>query len=347
VIIFIAALGDFDWAKSTKEINITDNTILKLDFENVSETPDNFSFSFFKESAPTPTFYELISAIKKAEKDPRIVGIYFDGNSHISGAMATELHEALIKFKKSGKFIYSYLESASREEYFIALAADSIFIAEEGFFEFSGFGISSLFLKGLYDKIGIEYEVIMCEDFKSAGEPYKNYKFSDSAKTAYKSLITQRENNFINAVQKQRGLSTEEVIKLMELGITDGETMLEKKLADVISNKIQVLEFLQAKSDPKLLEAKKDDKPVKQENKTIAKKDDNKTLSEFEEDKIVSINDYIASIDYDCDKNTCCCDDDDDDASSNKSTKSSIYDDSKIAIICGEGPITTEKMTGF
>ncbi|MCL2040098.1 MAG: signal peptide peptidase SppA [Bacteroidetes bacterium] len=241
----------FDDAFSTgyyvpKEIK--NNTILKLDFGSVSEiSNDDNPFAIFSNKAPKPTFSELIKGIKEAADDPRIVGMYYDGSATISGTMANELKSAILDFKRAGKFMYSYLEAADKNMYSIALLSDSIFIAEAGIYEISGFGIGTLFMKGLYEKLGINYEVYQYEDYKSAAEQYKNYKFSDSARAAYMPYLKQRENVFIDAIAGFRDIAPSKVIALMDEGILTSDEMLEAGLADAISTKRQVIAMLNQK----------------------------------------------------------------------------------------------------
>lgn len=232
----------------TQPVEITENTILKLDFSDLSEVSNASALSIFSSKAPKATFYQLIESIQKAAEDPRIIGIYYDGGNGVSGAMASELQVALENFKKSNKFIYSYLETATKGDYAIAANSDSIFVPDEGMYELSGFGITSLFNKGLYDKIGLEFIVVQCEDFKSAAEPYKNKKFSDSARFEYKILIQQKENEFVNTISTKRKISAEQVIEAMKKGLLDANDMLELKLADAKASKLKVLEFLSQKS---------------------------------------------------------------------------------------------------
>ena len=275
---FISMIGgDFKFG-ATAPVEIKNNTILKLDFGNVSEiSNDDNPFAIFSSKAPNPTFYELIVGIKAAAEDPRIVGMYYDGSANISGAMAIELKSAILDFKRAGKFMYSHLEMGTMKQYNIALLSDSIFVPEEGLFEFGGFGISSVFLKGLYDKIGLQLEVVQCEDYKTAAEQYKNYKFSDSARAAYMPLLKQREDAFIDAVSAFRDIEERKVISIMDEGLLSANEMIEHGLADKMLTKRQVIAMLSEKvidiSKRKLDSINEKEKPaIKQENDGNIKK---------------------------------------------------------------------------
>ena len=314
---FVSMVGDgFNFSSNNTPVTIKDKTILKLDFGSVSEISTNDNpFSFLRNESPSPSFYELIEGIKAAANDPRIIGLYYDGDAVVGGPMATELKLAILEFKRAGKFMYSYLETASMSQYNIALLSDSIFIPAEGWHEFAGYGISAMFMKGLYDKIGLHYEVVQCEDFKSAAEPLKNYKFSDSARAAYLPYLKQIENNFIESVSTFREIDRDKIISIMENGLLDSDEMLEYSLADDIKTKRQVIAMLEEKVNDNALPANKDEDVSNKKlsnKKTSTKNTSNKissiinatcencggnanSISSFEKENIVCLTDYIHS----------------------------------------------------
>jgi protease-4 len=58
----------------------------------------------------------------------------------LSGQATTEeIRNALIDFKKSGKFIIAYSEIYTQSAYYLASVADKVYMNPKGIFEFSGF----------------------------------------------------------------------------------------------------------------------------------------------------------------------------------------------------------------
>ena len=112
---------------------------------------------------------EILQGIEDAKSDDHIKGIYLDASSLESG-MATmeEIRNALVDFKKSGKFIIAYSEVYSQGAYYLATAADKIYLNPEGMIDFRGLSSEIMFFKGALDKLDIEAQIIKVGTYKSA-----------------------------------------------------------------------------------------------------------------------------------------------------------------------------------
>ncbi|MER3329466.1 MAG: signal peptide peptidase SppA, partial [Candidatus Kapaibacterium sp.] len=163
-----------------------------------------------------------------------------------------ELQEKLEEFKTSGKFIYSFIESGDEQTYYNSLTADSIFMPTEGLLEFNGYGISSLFMTGLFKKLGMEYHVVGFEDFKSAADSYNKYKFSDSSRYQLEVMLNQFQDEFVASVSKHRKMEKSQVLALMNQGLFTVDSLYKYKLIDGMKTKTQVLDFIKSKIYPDL-----------------------------------------------------------------------------------------------
>ena len=111
----------------------------------------------------------LIASIRKAKDNDNIKGIYLEGGVIAFDAPATaqQLRDALKDFKKSGKWIVAYADQYLQASYYVASVADNIYLNEEGMIDFRGLGGKGEYLKGLYDKLGIKYQVAKVGKYKS------------------------------------------------------------------------------------------------------------------------------------------------------------------------------------
>jgi protease-4 len=111
----------------------------------------------------------LIASIRKAKDNDNIKGIYLEGGVVAFDAPATaqQLRDALKDFKKSGKWIVAYADQYLQASYYVASVADNIYLNEEGMIDFRGLGGKGEYLKGLYDKLGIKYQVAKVGKYKS------------------------------------------------------------------------------------------------------------------------------------------------------------------------------------
>jgi protease-4 len=154
-----------------------------LDFKFLAGSP------FSADERPLPLF-ETIQAIDYARTDKRIEGIYLEIRDFESGwASLTALHRAIRQFADSGKFVYAYADSYNQKGYYLATAAEKIFVAPPGEVEFQGLTVSSPFLKGLLAKLEIEPRVFRVGKFKAAVEPLLLDKMSDANREQNQALL--------------------------------------------------------------------------------------------------------------------------------------------------------------
>lgn len=128
---------------------------------------------------------EIVGAIDAAADDSRIDGIVIDCcGSEMGLARRQAIVEALHRFKKQApdKWIYSYADIYTQGDYYIASAADSIFINPIGQVFIQGLSSTGMYFKNLLDKLGVEMQVVKVGTYKSAVEPYILTGISDPAR---------------------------------------------------------------------------------------------------------------------------------------------------------------------
>ena len=130
-----------------------------------------------------PGVYDVVRLIHKAGKDDKIKGIYLMSGINPNGfATSEEIRNALVEFKKSGKFIVAYSEMMNQKSYHVANVADKIYVNPKGFFDWTGFSSELLFVKGTLEKLDIEPQIFYAGRFKSATEPLRTDKMSPENK---------------------------------------------------------------------------------------------------------------------------------------------------------------------
>ena len=119
------------------------------------------------------SLHELKQAIAKAADDAAIEGIFLEaGNLQAGYASLYELQQALIKFKKSGKWVVAYGRGYNEAGMHLAAVADHRYLHPEGYIEYNGIAVNISFYKNLFDKLGIEPQVFRAGTFKAAVEPF-------------------------------------------------------------------------------------------------------------------------------------------------------------------------------
>ncbi|HWZ22543.1 MAG TPA: signal peptide peptidase SppA [Cytophagaceae bacterium] len=208
-ILGIIALVAIVYSSSSEKVeNIKEQSVLKLklDKEIVErESEELFSGGSFMLKGSSIGLIDLIEAISLAKKDEKIKGIYLDINSvHTGFATLEEIRNALLDFKKSGKFIVAYGESYTEGAYYLASVADKIFLPPSGSLEFNGLESEQLFFKGALEKLNIKVEVFKVGSFKSAVEPFLLDKMSDSNRVQVKSFLNSIYDTYLTNVAASR-----------------------------------------------------------------------------------------------------------------------------------------------
>ena len=132
-------------------------------------------------------------------------------------ATADELRTALLEFRKSGKFIYSYSDYVlMQESYFISTAADAIWINPSSMFDFKGLAAEVTFYKEALEKLGVEVQVIRHGKFKGAVEPYILDKLSDENRLQISEYVGSIWEHVVNVISESRGLPAEKIMSLAD-----------------------------------------------------------------------------------------------------------------------------------
>ena len=224
-----------------KSVAVHPESILKLDFSEVlTDAPSSDPFAGFDfatlQSTRMLPLMKALRALEAAKDDPRIKGIYLrmNGNGGVAGsALLEELREAIVDFKQSGKFAYN--ETYSQGQYYLASAADKIYMQPEGGMDWSGLSFNLAFYKGLLDKLDVKAEVFRptaCK-YKSAVEPYILPKMSDANREQMQELVNSMWNTIAGSVAEARGIDLETLNRITDkLEVSLPEDALEHGFVD-------------------------------------------------------------------------------------------------------------------
>lgn len=198
---FSSTLSDTEVVKSNSVLLVDLNTSIQ---ERTIETP----FSQFSSAATPLGLNDILAAIKNAATDPKIKGIYLNTSAAgASPATLKEIHDVLIQFKKSGKFIIAYSDSYAQSGYYLAATADKVLLNPAGNVDLRGYAFQIMFYKGLIDKLDVDVQIVRHGQFKSAVEPYILDKMSEANKEQMTLLANTLWNTMLNDLSKDRKLN--------------------------------------------------------------------------------------------------------------------------------------------
>ncbi|MBD3748711.1 MAG: signal peptide peptidase SppA [Sphingobacteriales bacterium] len=261
IIIFITGITAIV-SSSKDKVEVSDNTVLHLNLslpiiERSANNPlNNLDIGPFK-GDKVLGLDDILKSIKNAKQDDHIKGIYLDVSFMTTGfASIEEIRDALIDFKKSGKFIIAYSEVYTQGAYYVASVANKVYLNPQGILELKGLSSEITFYKGALDKLNIEAQVIKVGTYKSAVEPFILDKMSDANRMQTTALLGSLYQHFTAEIAKSRNISPDTVIEIANnLKSSSPEDAVKYKLVDALKYKDQILDEL--KSDAGL---SKDDK---------------------------------------------------------------------------------------
>lgn len=204
---------------STPATVLEDNTIYRIDMSGTlveqaaEENPfDALLSEMYGQTTTTIGLNDLLSNIALAKDNDKILGIYLKGGMLSAGpASAKALRDALIDFKQSGKFIIAYADSYSQTNYYIASVADKIFFNPVGSLAWDGLTAQKEYYTRIFEKIGIEMQILKVGTFKSAVEPYFRTSMSDADRKQTEQYINGVWNEMKQAVGESRQITAEQL----------------------------------------------------------------------------------------------------------------------------------------
>lgn len=181
----IAQIASFSsLQQGESEYVVPNHSVLRLDFTEVKEvTYRNPWDSYLNDSGDgqAVSLTQLLNAIDNAKKNPKIDGIYLTASAPVAGmASLSEIRQRLLDFRKSGKFVVAYADNYAQAGYYLASAADELYLNPQGAVDLHGIASTTLFYKQTLAKLGVEMNVFKVGTYKGAVEPYTNTQLSDA-----------------------------------------------------------------------------------------------------------------------------------------------------------------------
>lgn len=275
VMLVFAIIGNAALSGAKESEQLKSRSILKIKIDGpviereMAVEPD--LMSVLQGDLETPqTLDVIVESIREAAENEDIVAIYLDcGIPSAGGATLDAIRQELVNFKKETegrKKIIAYGESYSQGAYYVASAADEVYMNPAGMLDLRGMSVSSFYLKNLLDKLGVEMQVVKVGTYKSAVEPYIMQEMSDPARaqldtllndmwgymrtqiaSGRKGLTAQKIDSLIN----NEGIAFAKSDRLVKAGLIDSlfyDRQIKKRLADISGREIKKLNMVSPKT---------------------------------------------------------------------------------------------------
>lgn len=245
--------------QATKNVKENSVLVLKLQGDLQEQAQDDVLGQLTGNTFNSLGMDAISSAIKKAKANKDIKGIYLEtGILGADVAQLQELRDQLVDFKKSGKWIVAYSDNYTQGCYYLATAADKVYINPEGSINWHGIGSQPMFVKDLLAKFGVKMQVIKVGKYKSATEMFTEEKMSDANREQTQRYIQSLWDNMCKDVSKSRNISVAKLNDLADNGVfvANGKMLLAEKMVDGVKYademKAEVKKLLKLDVDKKI-----------------------------------------------------------------------------------------------
>lgn len=195
--LIVGVAGSFA-SSSGNEEELKSRSILRIDLSSsivereMPTEPDIMSIVQGDLDMPQ-TLEEITLAIREAAKNDDVVAIYLKCGPVSAGpatldAIRRELADFKVKTDGKKKII-AYGESYSQAGYFVGSVADCVYMNPAGEIGLKGLSTSNFYLKGLLDRLGVQFQVAKVGTYKSAVEPYILDNMSEPARAQLDTLL--------------------------------------------------------------------------------------------------------------------------------------------------------------
>ncbi len=213
---------------------------------SVLGTPDHIERIELEGAIRVRELTALVARMRAIRRDPtaKAVVVTFDG---VGGGWATleELRDELIALRKAGKKVFAYMVSGTGRDYFVASAADKVYVDPAGGLRLVGMAGTTIYFRGAFDMVGVTPQFEKIAEYKSAPEQFTETGPSPTAASMTSALFDSLWDRWLTEVAASRHLDKAELAKLIDRGpFTSGELAKDTKLVDAVAPPDKVSELV-------------------------------------------------------------------------------------------------------
>lgn len=252
IVLIVLMIGILIGISSEEEVMVKDNSVLHLNLDaqiTEQQTENPFEGLPIGNQVPSIGLLQLKQTILNAKSDPKIKGIYLNVTYPMTGfSSIAEIRQSLIDFRVDGKWVVAYADVMSEQAYYLASAADKVYLNPEGEIEFNGLAIELTFFKKMFEKLEIKPEVFRVGEFKSAVEPFLLEKASAENRLQLTEMVNSIYDHVLTEISESRSIPKEKLKEVSDKMLARSSTLtVEHGLVDSLLYYDQVLNELRGR----------------------------------------------------------------------------------------------------
>lgn len=158
-----------------------------------------------------------------------------------------EIRDAIARYRKSEKPIYAELTGGDATDYLVAAACDQIVMPPSGTLLIPGVRAEMTFYKGLFDKLGIQYDLLQCGKFKGAGEPFTRNEMSPELRESMEAIVDDVYAQVAEMIAESRNMPDHRAKTLIDQGLFSATAAKRAGLIDQLAYADQIDDLFKKK----------------------------------------------------------------------------------------------------
>ena len=153
------------------------------------------------------SYMDILNSLDDIKNNNQVKGVVIALDTiNLSSAKIEELIKKFEELKENNKKVYAFGAYITNSNYKLASVADEVVMvpSASASLDLTGYHYSDLYYKGLFDKIGVNMEVVRIGNYKSYGEEYIGNDMTPELRSELTRILENRYNKFITDVAKNR-----------------------------------------------------------------------------------------------------------------------------------------------
>jgi protease-4 len=179
----------------------------------------------------------FVEALRRASRDDRVRAVLLMPSTLDLPywGKVQEMRDAVVAFKKSGKTVTAFLEFGGDREYYLASAADHVFLMPTSSLDLTGVASYEMFLRGTLDKIGASADFVHIGDYKTAPNQLTQKGFTPAHREMAQSLNRDMYDQLVGGIAEGRKKNENEIRDLLDQGPFVAKDALDAGLVDELA----------------------------------------------------------------------------------------------------------------
>jgi protease-4 len=175
----------------------------------------------------------IVETLRRAKTDPRVSHLIVRPTGSGSfWAKTQEIRDAILDFRESGKKTVAFLEFGGDQEYYLATACERVFLLPTSSLDLKGLATYEVFLRGTFDKIGVQPDLLHIGDYKTAVNTFTEKTFTPAHREMTESLNRDTFDQLVQGIATARKKTPDEVRALIDQGPFSPDVALREGLVD-------------------------------------------------------------------------------------------------------------------